>query len=320
MEKKLVTALGELLIDYTPMKKSPSGMAVYEENAGGAPANVMACVKKFGIPTAFLGKVGQDAQGEFLRKTLCQAGINTQGLISDPDFFTTLAFVSLSDSGERSFSFARKPGADTQLKKEEVDLTILECTEIFHFGSLSLTHSPSREATLFALEQCKNQGILVSYDPNYRPLLWESPEIAKTQMRSVLPFVNLIKISEEECQLMTGYAESEKAIEILLAQNVSVVLVTLGAEGAYVGTKEGIKKITGFSSIEVVDTTGAGDTFLGSTLWQLMNETKNLEEISLERWCSMTHFSNAAASLCVEKRGAIPALPTLEEVLERINK
>lgn len=171
MKKFDIVALGEILIDYTPREKSQSGMAVFEQNPGGAPANVLACGQKLGISTAFIGKIGADTQGDFLRSTLEKEGICTDGLISDSNFFTTLAFVSLNDVGERSFAFARKPGADTQLNQREIPQGLLENAEFFHFGSLSLTHTPSREATFFAVQEAKKQGSIISYDPNYRALL-----------------------------------------------------------------------------------------------------------------------------------------------------
>lgn len=314
MKKHHITALGEILIDYTPLPKSPAGMAVYEENPGGAPANVLACGQQFGLSTAFIGKVGQDTQGDFLRSTLEKEGISTQGLISDPNFFTTLAFVSLSDTGERSFAFARKPGADTQLSKEEVNMDILKESQIFHFGSLSLTHSPSREASFFALEEAKKQGAILSYDPNYRALLWNSPEEAMEQMRRPLPFVDVLKISDEECALMTGENQPEKAMNILLAQKIPVVAITLGAEGALVGNSSGVRKVSGFTPTAVVDTTGAGDSFWGGFLTKLALSQQKPEDISLEELENMVRFANATASLNVEKRGAIPAMPSLAEV------
>lgn len=181
-----VIALGELLIDFTPYGTSRDGRALFEQNPGGAPANVLAALSRLGQKTAFIGKVGEDMHGHLLKDTLEECGINTSGLILDPDYFTTLAFVAL-ENGERSFSFARKPGADTRLRKEEVSENLLKQTRIFHCGSLSLTDEPSRSATLYAVDQAKKNGVLISYDPNYRALLWKSPQDAMEQMRSIIP-------------------------------------------------------------------------------------------------------------------------------------
>jgi len=320
-----ITALGELLIDYTPAGKSISGMDLFEQNPGGAPANVLACASKLGNRTAFLGKVGKDLQGEFLRKTLLDAGIHTEGLISDENFFTTLAFVSLSDHGERSFSFARKPGADTQILREEVDLSIIRNSRIFHFGSLSLTDNPSRETTLFALEEAKRADCLISYDPNYRPLLWKSREHAREQMCSVLSFVDVIKLSDEETELITGYADPEEAAEYLIGIGIKVAAVTLGREGVLVAVKDGSAAIPGVR-VDAIDTTGAGDAFWGAFLnritklgisggyGDIAKLREPIQEISLPKLEEIGKFANAAAACCVTKRGAIPAMPSLEDV------
>jgi len=320
-----ITAFGELLIDYTPAGKSISGMELFEQNPGGAPANVLACASKLGNKTAFMGKVGKDLQGEFLRKTLQDAGIHTEGLISDEHFFTTLAFVSLSDQGERSFSFARKPGADTQILREELNLSIIRNSRIFHFGSLSLTDSPSRETTLFALEEAKRADCLISYDPNYRPLLWNSREHAQKQMRSVLPFVDVMKLSDEETELITGYTDPKEAAEYLIGIGIKVAAVTLGRKGVIVASKDGYAQIPGIQ-VDAIDTTGAGDAFWGAFLnriarlgisggyGDIAKLREQLQEIGLPKLKEIAEFANAAAACCVTKRGAIPAMPSLEDI------
>ena len=310
-----ITALGEILIDYTPMPRSAAGMQVFEQNPGGAPANVLACAVKLGRETAFIGKVGCDMQGEFLRQTVVDAGIDARGLISDPEAFTTLAFVSLSETGERSFAFARKPGADTRLRAEELDESLLADTMVLHIGSLSLTDEPARGATLKAVEIAKQAGAIISYDPNYRALLWTSREAAMEQMRSVLDAVDIIKISDEETALLTDAETPEAAAEKLLAQGIPVVMVTLGAEGAMVATREGMQRVPGFQS-DAVDTTGAGDSFWGGVLTCLTESGKRPEELTLAEAVEFARFGNAVAALCVRKRGAIPAMPNREEVLE----
>lgn len=326
-----ITALGELLIDYTPAGKSPSGMDLFEQNPGGAPANVLACASKLGKKTAFIGKIGEDMQGDFLRKTLEDAGIYTGGLISDGNFFTTMAFVSLSENGERSFAFARKPGADTQIRQEDVDLSIIQNSRIFHFGSLSLTDSPARETTLFALEEAKKENCLISYDPNYRPLLWKSREQAMEQMRSVLPYVDLIKLSDEETELLTGYADPDAAAKHLIDSGIKIAAVTLGKDGVFIASKDGSDTIPGYQ-VEAVDTTGAGDAFWGAFLYSIcgLGNTvgygdiarfgKQPGEISFSKICEIAQFANAAAACCVTKRGAIPAMPTLSEIEKMLGK
>jgi fructokinase len=310
-----ITALGEILIDYTPMPRSAAGMQVFEQNPGGAPANVLACAVKLGRETAFIGKVGCDMQGEFLRRTVVDAGINARGLISDPEAFTTLAFVSLSETGERSFAFARKPGADTRLRADELDEALLTDTAVLHIGSLSLTDEPARGATLKAIEIAKQAGAIISYDPNYRALLWPSKEAAMEQMRSVLGAVDIIKISDEETALLTDAEAPEAAAEKLLAQGIPVVMVTLGADGALVATREGMQRVAGFKS-DAVDTTGAGDSFWGGVLTCLTESGKRPAELTLAEAAAFARFGNAVAALCVRKRGAIPAMPEREAVLE----
>lgn len=306
------------MIDFTPSGTSEAGMRVFEQNPGGAPANALAVLAKLGMKTAFIGKVGDDMHGAFLKETLEQANIDTKGLVIDPDVFTTLAFVSLNAQGERQFSFARKPGADTCLRDEEVDLEILKDSKIFHVGSLSLTDEPGRSATLFAVKKVREEGGIVSYDPNYRALLWKSRESAMKGMREVLPFVNIMKLSDEETSLLTDYEAPEDAAKALFQQGISLVAVTLGKEGAYVYTKEGGAKVPGFVS-KVVDTTGAGDSFWGGFLYQLVKSGKQPAEVTLEEAKSFARFGNAVASLCVEKRGGIPAMPAMEQVEARLN-
>ncbi|OON99880.1 MAG: sugar kinase [Epulopiscium sp. Nele67-Bin004] len=310
----MITALGEILIDYTSMGKSEAGMDLFEQNAGGAPANVLACISKLGVQTAFIGKVGDDMQGRFLKDTLIDAQIDVTGLVVDKNYFTTLAFVTLSETGERDFSFARKPGADTMLTKKEISTSLLQQAKIFHFGSLSLTHEPSREATYEAIKTAKKYA-LISYDPNYRELLWESKEAAIEQMRKPLPYVDMIKISEEECELMTGETDIYKACKILMMQGIKIVVITLGEKGALVGVDGETNIVEGFVADVVADTTGAGDAFWGGFLYCIYNDSDNL---TIDKLCEYAKFGNAVASLCVEKFGAIKAMPSLGEVKNRM--
>ena len=314
-----VCALGEILIDFTPCGISANGQRVFEQNPGGAPANVLAALNRLGAETAFIGKVGNDMHGLFLRETLENAGIHTEGLVTDDSVFTTLAFVALNEKGERSFSFARKPGADTMLTREELNYALLENSRIFHIGSLSLTDQPSRSATFAALEAAEEAGAIISYDPNYRAPLWRSQEEAMEGMRSVLPYIDVMKLSDEETTLLTGLSKPEEAAASLVAGGIPLVAVTLGAQGAYVCTSQGGAVVPGFAST-VTDTTGAGDSFWGGFLYKLKESGKQPSEITLLEAMGFARFANAVASLCVEKRGAIPAMPSLEEVNARMGE
>ena len=310
-----VTALGEVLIDFTDAGISPNGQKLFERNPGGAPANVLVALKKLGHDVAFIGKVGDDMHGQFLREVIESNGIDCTGLISDPDFFTTLAFVALDDQGDRSFSFARKPGADTQLKTSDLPLDVIADSKVFHVGSLSLTDEPARSATVAALDAAKKAGCVMSYDPNYRDSLWTSAEAAAEQMRSITKYMDLIKISAEECPLMTDKDDPEEAAKVLLEQGASIVVVTLDADGAFVSTKDGSRMVPSFR-VEAVDTTGAGDSFWGGFLTAFIESGLAPSEVSIERAASFVRFGNAVASLCVRNRGAIPAMPERSDVEE----
>lgn len=309
-----ITTFGETLIDFTPFGTSESGHALYEENPGGAPANVAVASQKLGQKVAFIGKVGDDFHGKLLKETLENDGVDTIGVVQDPNCYTTLAFVTLN-KGERSFSFARKPGADTMITKEEVRTEILENTGIFHCGSLSLTDEPARSTTLFALKHAKESGALISYDPNYRELLWNNEEVAMEQMRSLIPYVDIMKISDEETKLLTDKEDPDEAAEELIKQGVSCVVVTLGKDGALMKTNSFTVREKG-KERKVVDTTGAGDAFWGGILACFSKDNIKLDELTKEQGSEFLQFANTAAGLCIEKRGAIPALPTLGEVVK----
>lgn len=303
-----VTALGEVLIDFTDHGISANGQKLFERNPGGAPANVLVALQKLGHKTAFIGKVGTDMHGEFLRKTIEENGVDCTGLVSDPGFFTTLAFVALDENGDRSFSFARKPGADTQLRSEDLPKDVIASSKVFHVGSLSLTDEPARTATIDALKLADAAGCVMSYDPNYRDSLWPSAEAAAEQMRSIVPYMDLVKISAEECPLLTGLDKPEDAAKALLDNGVSVVVVTLDADGAYVATKDGSQLVKSFR-VDAVDTTGAGDSFWGGFLCAFCESGKKPSEVTIDDAAGFTRFGNAVASLCVRTRGAIPAMP-----------
>lgn len=309
-----VTALGELLIDFTPMGQSQQGEALFERNPGGAPANVLAVVSKLGLSSAFIGKVGQDAFGEFLRDVLVQQNIDTQGLILTDEANTTLAFVHLDEKGDRSFSFYRNPGADMLLKDSDVDEEILNNSAIFHFGSVSMTKEPARSATLKTAEKAKAMGKTISYDPNLRPPLWDSLDEAKEIMSKGLPYADILKISEEELEFLTGDKDPETGSRLLYDKyKTPVILVTLGPDGCFYRSGE----ITGSSpafDVTVVDTTGAGDAFLGGFLYKFIKSGKRVTELDQGELSEAVKFANAMGSLTTAKRGAIPAIPTMDEV------
>lgn len=307
-----ITALGEVLIDFTEAGVSANGMRLFEQNPGGAVANVLAAAAKFGCRTAFLGKAGDDMHGRFLKETLDAAGIDTSGMVLDPEVFTTLAFVALSEAGERTFSFARKPGADTRLRAEELPDAVLTQTRILHIGSLSLTEEPARSATLAALERARRAGAVIAYDPNYRASLWPGEDAAVEHMRSVLPCVDVMKLSDEETALLTGYADPKEAALALSRTGISCIAVTLGAAGALVCAGGETAPVPGFA-VPVSDTTGAGDAFWGAFLSRLLESGKSPGRCTLEDVRSFARWGCAAAALCIQKRGAIPAMPSRAE-------
>ena len=312
-----ITALGEILIDFTYQGENEDGQKLFAQNPGGAPANALTAASRLGASCAFLGKAGDDMHGRFLKETLIKEKIHTGGFLLDPNFFTTLAFVALTPEGERRFSFARKPGADTQLSREELSPDVLKHTKIFHVGSLSLTDEPARGTTMYAVQTARENGSLISYDPNYRASLWRSEEDAKEQMRSLIPYVDIMKISDEETALLTGHEDPDEAADALLAQGVSCVLVTLGSQGALMKTEKFRVQEKG-KARKAVDTTGAGDAFWGGILSRFAFYSANPKELTEEQGREFVRFANAVAGLCVEKRGAIPAMPTLEQVMNEL--
>lgn len=314
-----IVSLGELLIDFTESGLSPAGMRLFEQNAGGAVANLVAAASKCGAKTALLAKVGADMHGRFLKQALIDAGVDVGGVVEAEDVFTTLAFVALSPNGERDFSFARKPGADTCLRLEDIDCGKLEHTRVFHTGSLSLTTEPVRSVTYQCIDMAKASGAVISYDPNYRASLWTNQAEAVRFMRSLIVTADIIKVSCEELPFLTGETEPEAAADVLLDQGVSIVAVTLGKAGAYVRVRNGARMAPGFAA-NAVDTTGAGDAFLGGFLFRYLSLNKTLKEISIDDAADCARFGNAAASLCIERRGAIPAMPSLADVLERLRQ
>lgn len=311
-----VIALGELLIDFTPAGPSKQGNICFERNPGGAPANVLACISKLGGKTAFIGKVGKDVFGEYLKETLIKHGIDASGLMFSSEANTTLAFVQLNEDGDRAFSFYRNPGADTMLDKSELNYELINCSKIFHFGSLSLTHEPARSATIAALEHAKNKNIIISYDPNLRIKLWKNSDHALKEIRFGLKFCRILKISEEELEFITGINDlNDGSMTLYREYGIDVILVTRGSKGCFYRFKGKTGQVDTFNECKAVDTTGAGDAFLGGFLYSLLNEFGGkLNDIDQEKIHKMVLFSNAVASLSTTKKGAIPSMPRLDEV------
>ena len=309
-----IVALGEVLIDFTECGKSSDGMKIFEQNPGGAPANMLTAASHMGCSTSFIGKVGDDMHGRFLADTLSREGIDTSGMVTDKTCFTTLAFVGLDENGERSFSFARKPGADTMLRKEELREDLISSCKVFHFGSLSLTDEPARSATFYAVDIARKGGAVISYDPNFRAALWPDEKTAISRMKEMLPLADMVKVSDEESLLLTGRSSCEEAADIILSMGPKFVAVTLGSRGVLISRK-GTKEYIDAFKTESVDTTGAGDSFWGGFMSSFLSLGALPEEASWEdlRKCAVT--GNAVASLCVQKRGGIPSIPYKEDVV-----
>ncbi|GHV50629.1 putative sugar kinase YdjE [Spirochaetia bacterium] len=309
-----VTALGELLIDFTPSGVNDQGMNLFARNPGGAPANVLAMNNKLGGKTAFIGKVGDDEFGRFLERTLRDSGIDTAGLVVDKALNTTLAFVHLNEAGDRSFSFYRREGADIMFTAAEINRELIANARIFHFGAVSLTGEPCRSAVYAALDCAKAQGKVISYDPNYRPLLWPNEAEAKIEMARPLVLTDILKVSEEEMSLLTGETNLERGAALLAEKGPGIVLVSLGAKGAFCFCADGSATLPTYD-VKTIDTTGAGDAFLGAVHYRLRGKTKEqVRFISKEELGDIVDFANAAGSLTTTKKGAIPAMPDMAAI------
>lgn len=310
-----VVALGELLIDFTCASTDRDGYPTMVAHPGGAVANFLAAVSKFGEKTALIGKVGNDAFGKMLLTTLERANIGTAGMVVDDSVFTTLAFVTLDDTGDRSFSFARKPGADTQLKAEEVEYGLIDDAKVLHIGTLSLTDEPAKTATQKAVAYAKEKGKLLTFDPNLRKPLWKSLEDAKEQMLWGLSQADVVKISDEEVDFLFGLGIEEGAKYILDTFGVKLVFVTCGADGCFFQNGKARGHVPSLSGIQVVDTTGAGDIFGGSAVWKLLQYNKAPGELCEAELRDIVTFACKAAGLSTTKPGGISSVPDLADIL-----
>ena len=313
-----VVALGELLIDFTCKSTDAEGYPTMEAHPGGAPANFLAALTKFGRKTALLGKVGNDTFGKLLVGTLSSAGISTEGIVMSEDVFTTMAFVTLDETGDREFAFARKPGADTCITYEELNLPLIDRAKVFHFGTLSLTDEPARSATYQAVEYAKKQGKLITYDPNLRKPLWRDLEQAKEQMLWGLKQADVVKISDEEVEFLFGLDVKAGAEHILQNFGVKLVFVTCGPDGCYFQNAIASGHVPGMSGIAVKDTTGAGDIFGGSALSQILRFGVAPEELTRRELEAVTAFACTAAGLSTMKAGGISSVPDYETVIKNL--
>ena len=315
MQRYDITAVGESLIDFVTLPGSDPQKLSIEGNPGGAPANVLAAGAKLGLRTAFIGKLGQDAFGRFLAGVMRDAGVDTRGVVFSAEAPTTLAFVSLDEKGDRSFSFYRQNTADVRLEPKELDRELIASSRILHFGSVSLTDSPAREATLAAARYAREQGVAVSYDPNLRPLLWKDLNEAKVMIAQGLDLADYAKVSEEELEFLAGEADVEDGMARLMeGRRLRLLVTTMGPRGCACRTAEGLCVYAPAYDVKSVDTTGAGDTFWGAALHCILTEGRDVEDWSMGRLSAMLRFANAAGSLSTTRRGAIPAMPGREEI------
>ena len=309
-----VVALGEVLIDFATRGTDGNGYPLMQALPGGAPANFLAALTKYGKSTAFLGKVGDDAFGHLLVGTVKDAGIETRGIVIDPAVFTTLAFVTFDVSGDRSFSFARKPGADTRLSWEEVDKSLIEEAKVFHFGTLSLTDEPVRTTTQKCVAYAKELGKLITCDPTLRKPLWRSEEEAREQILWSLHQADVVKISDDEVDFLWSCTPEEGADKLLEEFGVSLAMVTLGPKGCLLKTRQASCQVAS-PKVNPVDTTGAGDIFGGSAVCRLLELNKPISELSAEDLRDIGAYASTAASLSTETAGGIPSIPEKSTVL-----
>ena len=308
-----VTALGELLIDFTENGNSEQGNPLMEANPGGAPCNMLAMIQKLGGTTAFIGKVGKDMFGRQLKTAVEAVGIDTRNLMEDEEVHTTLAFVHTFPDGDRDFSFYRNPGADMMLTKEEIQEDLIRNSKAFHFGTLSSTHEGVREATRYAIDVAKEAGCLISFDPNLRQPLWNTLEDARKEIEYGLSKADILKISDNEVEFLCGTSDYDDGAKMLIEKyNIPFVCVTLGKDGSRAYYKGMRVEVPGFVQKNTIETTGAGDTFCGCMLHYIIQH--GLEDLTEENLRELLTFANAAASVITTRKGALAVMPSKEEV------
>ena len=319
MKKYDVIALGELLIDFTQNGLSEQGNGLFEANPGGAPCNVLSMLNNLGKKTSFIGKVGNDQFGKTLKKALEELGIGTENLLMDNEVHTTLALVHTFADGDRDFSFYRNPGADMMLTVDELNLDLVRDTRIFHFGTLSMTHDGIRATTKKAVETAKEAGALISFDPNLREPLWDSLDNAKEQVRWGLGKCDVLKISDNEIQWLTGENDFTAGVKKIREEfPIPLILVSMGRDGSRAYYGDHYVEVAPFLQENTIETTGAGDTFCACVLNYVLEH--GLEALTDEQLKEMLTFANAAASIITTRKGALRVMPTHEEVLDFLKK
>jgi fructokinase len=316
-----IVCLGELLVDMFPAElgRTIVEVSAFRPKPGGAPANVAVAAARLGVQSAFIGKVGDEAFGHHLADILHQEGVDVRGMRYDEEARTGMAFIAMPDANTAEFVFYRNPGADMRLQPDELDRELLQETRAFHFGSLSLGQEPSRSATLEAVRIAREAGALISFDVNYRPTLWNSPEEAYDRVMDTIPLTNLLKVNEVELALLTGSQNPDIASKVLLEMGPDLCVVTLGPDGSYFRVAEGGEHIPAFK-VQTVDAVGCGDAFIAGLLCQLVANAEWREQLSAARMCKALRYANAVGALTATKQGVIPALPTADEVDEFIAK
>lgn len=315
-----IVALGELLIDFASVSADEEGYPTLAAHPGGAPANFLASAAKYGAETAMIGKVGNDAFGRLLTGTLEKNGIGTDGIVVDDSVFTTLAFVTFDEQGDRSFSFARKPGADTCLKGDEINCRLIDEAEVFHFGSLSLTSEPARQATYGALEYAKKAGKLISFDPNLREPLWDNPDEAREQILKAMRYADVVKISDYEVDFLWGVEPRDAGKKLFFDYYVSLIHVTCGEKGCICSNGRNTVITPALDGVKVLDTTGAGDIYGGAAMARMLQKGKTPGALQWEELKDISEFACTAAGLSTERPGGISSVPSYDEVLARMKK
>ena len=312
-----VVALGELLVDFTMNGNTEQGNPLFEANPGGAPCNVLAMLQKLGKKTAFIGKVGEDSFGEMLRTVVSEQGIDTENLIMDKEVPTTLAFVHTALDGDRSFSFYRNPGADMMLREEDVNLSVIQDTRLFHFGSLSMTAPGVERATKAAIKTAKEAGALISFDPNLRPPLWRDLDVAREKIAYGISQCHILKISDDEIAFFTGSEDIDKGVAKLQAQfDIPLICATMGKDGSRAYFQGKRVECGPFLNQDTIETTGSGDTFMACVLNRVLEY--GLNEMDEEKLYAMLEFANAASSIITTKKGALKLMPEENQVWDFI--
>jgi fructokinase len=312
--KKGIISLGEALVDFIPTDETN---ATYQKSPGGAPANVAAGLARLGNRSAFLGKVGDDVLGAFLIDTLKSFGVNTFHVYKTEKARTGAVFVTLDSDGERSFDFYINPSADRFLEEKDIQPSLFKEYKILHFGSISTIGEPSKRATEKAIRLAKENKMWVSYDPNLRLSLWETPALARERISSMLHYADIVKISEEELEFITGLKKVKEGIKVLQRYHIPLLLITLGDDGSYVVTKDGEEYVPA-KTVNAIDTTGAGDAYVAGMLHGLNQYEGTLDDLTLEQACEMAQFASVSSGLAVSVKGAMTALPTQQQIQQEL--